>query len=116
MLLDAYLYLFRIPYAFITSDRALNHPSDVYLLKYLAYLCLTFVNKKRLLTLEVFIEISYYLQLHIKEIGNLLACSIPRCQHFDDLYSFSYVQLVQGTSLPVWTCRIAWYMGSIIDA
>ena len=101
--LDALLYLSHIPYALIFIDFTLNNPCDADLLEYLANLYLAFVDEVLLLPLRVFVEISNYLQLHVEEISNLLACSIPRCEQLDDLYSFVYVELMKRTSLPIRT-------------
>ena len=76
MLQDSLLDLSDVPDALIVIDKVLNNTSDAGLLEDCADICLAFVDKTNLFAFQIFIEISYHLQLDIEEICNLLACSI----------------------------------------
>ena len=76
MLQDSLLNLFDVPYALIMIDKVLHNTSDTGLLEDRADICLALVDETNLFAFQIFVEISYHLQLNIKEICDLLACSI----------------------------------------
>ena len=75
MLHDSLLDLSDVPYALIMINKALNNTSNTGLLKDCADICFAFVDETNLFAFQILIEISYHLQLHIKKICDLLACS-----------------------------------------
>ena len=106
LLQDSLLDLVGVPDALIVIDKVLNNSSDTGLLEDCADICFAFVDKTNLFAFQIFVEISYHLQLHIEEICDLLACSILWRKHLNNLYSFAYIQLSKCSSLPVRTCRV----------
>ena len=113
MLQDSLLNLSDVPYALIMIDNVLHNTSDTGLLEDRADICLALVDEANLFAFQIFVEISYHLQLHIEEICDFLACSILWCKHLNNLYSFVYIQLSKCSSLPVRTCRVGRLEGLI---